>query len=140
MSFDQDVDSIKQKLRADIERREEELRTREKAHIAYLLTLADQLDEQIQSKRLSIEFEDEEDEPPCIAFYHNTTREHLASLWGEPEDKITFRAAPDEAIGEETDYFPGEVIFDSPEQMFDKIIDILKNGMATYEVVTDCID
>ena len=123
MSFDDDVDQARRQLLAvDGAPREAEF-----DELAVLQALLPVLHEKIQSRRLSFEFSDGEDEDDAvvIAVMHNETNEPLGYIMVELEEYV-FES-------EFSDYFD-DFVDEDAAGFVDRLYACLKTGLAGYEV------
>lgn len=131
MGFDDEVDELKKELlsgKLDPGQRQDAT-----------AKLCAKLKDTISTKRLVFAV-DSENEEPFITVKHSDTKEHLASIFVNEDSSITFQSpmAGDDGDGEEGEeeggYFPNYVEYYDEEEFFDDVPDILKHGLAEYEV------
>ncbi len=129
MSFDDEVDEVKREMQTaklDPEAR----RTSAKK-------LCERLKEQITSRRLDfVAAEDNGD--PIVEVKYKPSGELLASVYVNEDGSITFQAAgaSDEADDDDDDagYFPSYVEYMDEEEFLEDAYDMLKVGLAEYEI------
>jgi hypothetical protein len=131
MSFDDEVDELKKELlsgKLDLGQRKDAT-----------AKLCDKLKTTINTKRLVFAVDSESNEP-FITVKHSQTQEHLASIFVNEDSSITFQS-PMAGDGADSDddqddggYFPNYVEYYDEEEFFDDVPDILKHGVAEYEV------
>jgi hypothetical protein len=130
MSFDDEVDELKKELatgKLDPAQRQD-----------VTAKLCAKLKETVSSRRLEFAVDSENNEP-FIAVKHASTKEHLASVFVNEDSSITFQsptASEDEDLedDEEAGYFPNYVEYFDEEEFLDDVPDILKHGVAEYEL------
>jgi hypothetical protein len=129
MSFDDEVDEVKREMQTaklDPEAR----RTSAKK-------LCERLKEQINSRRLDF-VPGEDNGDPIVEVKYKPSSELLASVYVNEDGSITFQAAgaSDEADDEDDDagYFPSYVEYMDEEEFLEDAYDMLKVGLAEYEI------
>lgn len=131
MSFDDEVDELKKELavgKLDPTQRKDATGK-----------LAEKLKITLNTKRLEFTVDSENTEP-FIAIKHTGSKEHLASVFVNEDGSITFQSpmAADESDGDEEEedggYFPNYVEYYDEEEFLDDVPDILKHGIAEYEI------
>jgi hypothetical protein len=129
MSFDDEVDEVKREMQTaklDPEAR----RTSAKK-------LCERLKEQINSRRLDF-VPGEDNGDPIVEVKYKPAGELLASVYVNEDGSITFQAAgaSDEADDEDDDagYFPSYVEYMDEEEFLEDAYDMLKVGLAEYEI------
>jgi hypothetical protein len=130
MGFDDDVDALKQELQSS----KLDLADRQSA----TSRLCQRLKEKIDSKRLEFSVDPDEDEP-FIAIRHTQTNEQLAAIFVNEDSSITFQSSmpEDEVLEDEDqdgDYFPHYVEFFDENEFLEDATEILKLGLAEYEL------
>jgi hypothetical protein len=129
MSFDDEVDEVKREMRT--------AKLDPQARRESAAKLAERLKEQIASKRLDfILAEDNGD--PIVQIKYKPDGETLASVYVNEDGSITFQAAgaSDDAEDEDDDtgYFPSYVEYMDEEEFLEDAYDMLKVGIAEYEL------
>lgn len=130
MSFDDEVDELKKELatgKLDPSQRKE-----------VTAKLCAKLKETVQTRRLEFSVDSENSEP-FIAIKHTSTKEHLASVFVNEDSSITFQSptdSDDEDLEDDEDagYFPNYVEYFDEEEFLEDVPDILKHGVAEYEL------
>jgi hypothetical protein len=131
MSFDDEVDEVKREMR--INKLDPQAR-RDSAG-----KLAARLKEQIASKRLDFVLGDDNGDP-IVQIKYKSDNETLASVYVNEDGSITFQAAgaSDEADSDDDDddqgYFPSYVEYMDEEEFLEDAYDMLKVGIAEYEL------
>lgn len=132
MSFDDDIDQLKKDLLTDrmnpVERREA------------VAKLCETMKAKIATRRLEFRVESDDDEPG-VAIRHTGTGEDIASVFMNEDGSLTFQSAVADA-GEdvqsnedfEAGYFPPYAEFDNEDDFMSEIVQILKLGLAEYEL------
>ena len=118
MSFDDDVDALKQKFRD--ERMEPEqviVATRE---------FEDRLEERIKSERLKFEYEFDDEEGPRIAVLYAKAPFHIGTIVVQGNGSIAFLS--------DSEYFPPLVAYETEEEFFKEATEFLKEGLAGFEL------
>ncbi len=131
MSFDDEVDELKKELQTgklDPSQRKDAT-----------AKLSEKLKETIGSRRLMFSV-DAENSEPFVSIKHATTKEHLASVFINEDSSITFQSplAVEDAEADDDDedagYFPKYVEYYDEEEFLEDVPDILKHGVAEYEL------
>jgi hypothetical protein len=129
MSFDDEVDEVKREMQTaklDPEAR----RTSAKK-------LCERLKEQIASRRLDFVLGQDNGEP-TVEVKYKPSNEVLASVYVNEDGSITFQAAgaSDEADDDDDDagYFPSYVEYMDEDEFLEDAYDMLKVGLAEYEI------
>jgi hypothetical protein len=129
MSFDDEVDEVKREMRTaklDPQARRESAGK-----------LAERLREQVASKRLDFALA-EDNGDPIVQIKYKPDGDTLASVYVNEDGSITFQAAgaSDEADDEDDDvgYFPSYVEYMDEEEFLEDAYDMLKVGIAEYEL------
>lgn len=129
MSFDDEVDEVKREMQT--------AKLDPQARKETALKLCARLKEQINSKRL--EFVPSEDNgDPIVQIKYKPDHETLASVYVNEDGSITFQAAgaSDEAEDDDDDagYFPSYVEYMDEDEFLEDAYDMLKVGIAEYEL------
>ena len=133
MGFDEEVDQLKQELLLP--------KLNEAEQKAASSELATKLKDRLNSKRLDITFENVEGED-VIVISHAQTKERLALVSVSEDRSIVFQSAVsyDEElvsdIGDEG-YFPPYIEFFNEEEFLTEAPEMLKQGLAEYELDRD---
>jgi hypothetical protein len=131
MSFDDEVDELKKELQTgklDPAQRKDAT-----------TKLCEKLQETLATKRLTFTVDMENNEP-FIAIKHAASKEHLASVFMNEDSSITFQSPLAEEDGdgdddeEDAGYFPKYVEYYDEEEFLEDVPDILKHGVAEYEL------
>ncbi len=131
MSFDDEVDELKKELatgKLDPAQRQDAT-----------AKLCDKLKQTVNSRRLTFAVDGENNEP-FISIKHTSTKEHLASVFVNEDGSITFQSPLSSGDVESDDdeedagYFPNYVEYYDEEEFLDDAPDILKHGVAEYEL------
>lgn len=131
MSFDEQVDKLKEELRTN------QLEPAQRAEA--VATLVSKLQNKINSKRLEFAL----NEAPgsySLTVKHTGSKEDLAGITVNEDGSITFRAiATDEDVmdddeDEDLGYFPAYVEYFDEAEFLDDIPEVLKLGVAEYEL------
>jgi hypothetical protein len=130
MSFDEEVDELKRELATG--------KLDPSQRLEVTAKLCAKLKETVSSRRLDFSV-DAENTEPFIAIKHASTKEHLASVFVNEDSSITFQSATaseDEELedDDEAGYFPNYVEYFDEEEFLDDVPDILKHGVAEYEL------
>ncbi|RIA55106.1 hypothetical protein [Dichotomicrobium thermohalophilum] len=131
MSFDEQVDKLKEELRTN------QLEPAQRAEA--VATLVSKLQNKISSRRLEFAL----NETPgsySLTVKHTGTKEDLAAITVNEDGSITFRAiATDEDVMDDDDdedlgYFPAYVEYFDEAEFLEDIPEVLKLGVAEYEL------
>ncbi len=131
MSFDDEVDELKKELQTgklDPSQRKDAT-----------AKLSEKLKETVASRRLMFSV-DAENSEPFVSIKHATTKEHLASVFINEDSSITFQSplatedAESDDDEEDAGYFPKYVEYYDEEEFLEDVPDILKHGVAEYEL------
>jgi hypothetical protein len=129
MSFDDEVDEVKREMQTN--------KLDPQARRQSASKLAERLKEQIASKRLDFTLADDNGDP-IVQIKYKPDGETLASVYVNEDGSITFQAAgaPDDADDDEDDtgYFPSYVEYMDEEEFLEDAYDMLKVGVAEYEL------
>ncbi len=129
MSFDDEVDEVKREMQTN---KLDPAARRESAK-----KLAERLKEQIASKRLDFTL-GEDNGDPIVQIKYKPDGETLASVYVNEDGSITFQAAgaTEEADDDDDDtgYFPSYVEYMDEEEFLEDAYDMLKVGIAEYEL------
>jgi hypothetical protein len=129
MSFDDEVDEVKREMQT--------AKLDPEARRATAVKLCERLKEQISSKRLDFTLADASGDP-IVQVKYKPDSETLASVFVNDDGSITFQAAgaTDEAEEEDEDagYFPSYVEYIDEEEFLEDAYDMLKVGIAEYEL------
>ncbi|MEJ2228687.1 MAG: hypothetical protein P8Y67_10715 [Alphaproteobacteria bacterium] len=133
MGFDEEVDQLKQELLLPkLSEAEQKAATSE---------LADKLKKQLSSKRLGINFENV-DGDDTIVITHTQTQERLAYVSVSDDRSVVFQSSLSEddsttdALDDEG-YFPPYIEFYNEEEFLSEAPEMLKQGLAEYELDQD---
>jgi hypothetical protein len=129
MSFDEEVDEVKREMQT--------AKLDPAARRDTAAKLCERLKTSIDSRRIDfIVAEDNGD--PIVQIKYNKENELLASVYVNDDGSITFQAAgaTDEAEVEDEDagYFPSYVEYMDEEEFLEDAYDMLKVGLAEYEL------
>jgi hypothetical protein len=130
MSFDDEVDEVKREMQTaklDPEAR----RTSAKK-------LCERLKEQITSRRLDFVL-GEDNGDPIVDVKYKPSNDVLASVYVNEDGSITFQAAgatdaADDDDDDDAGYFPSYVEYMDEEEFLEDAYDMLKVGLAEYEI------
>jgi len=131
MSFDEQVDKLKEELRTN------QLEPAQRAEA--VATLVSKLQNKINSKRLEFAL-NEQSGSYSLTVKHTGSKEDLAAIAVNEDGSITFRAiATDEdAMNDDEDedlgYFPAYVEYFDEAEFLEDIPEVLKLGVAEYEL------
>lgn len=122
MSFDEEVDALKTALV------EEQTGGARRTRIDTLTDAKTKLEGEIASRRLEFALDDsgDTDDEPSLVVRHAATGDELGSVFAD-EDGLSFEA-------EEDDYFADLDTVSEVSAFVAKLYDVLKNGMAAYEL------
>lgn len=128
MGFDDEVDQLKRELQTP----KLDLGGRKEATSSLCTKIKDKL----QTKRLDFLFEDQDD--PAIVIRHAASKERLATVTVNEDGSITFQSAlPEDDIEEDYDdagYFPPYVEYYDEAEFLEEAPEMLKQGIAEYEL------
>jgi hypothetical protein len=125
MGFDDEIDQLKKELRTP----KLDLATRKKTTSDLCLKLRDKL------KTRRLEFSLEEEDEPTLVMTHTETDEQLGTVVVNSDGSLTFQSAlEDDNMYDDTGYFPSPEYFDNEQQFLEDIADLLKPGIAEYEL------
>jgi hypothetical protein len=129
MSFDDEVDEVKREMQTaklDPQARRESAKK-----------LAERLKEQVASRRLDFVLA-EDNGDPIVQIKYKPDGDALASVFVNEDGSITFQAAgaTDQAEDDDEDvgYFPSYVEYMDEEEFLEDAYDMLKVGVAEYEL------
>ncbi len=129
MSFDDEVDEVKREMQTN--------KLDPQARRESAVKLAERLKEQIASRRLDFAVGDDNGDP-TVQIKYKPDGETLASVYVNEDGSITFQAAgaTDDAEDEDEDvgYFPTYVEYMDEEEFLEDAYDMLKVGIAEYEL------
>jgi uncharacterized protein YkuJ len=129
MSFDEEVDEVKREMQTS--------KLDPAARKEAATKLVSRLKETINSKRLDFVL-GEENGDPVVSIKYKKENETLATVYVNEDGSITFQAAgaTDEAEDEDDDagYFPSYVEYMDEEEFIEDAYDMLKVGLAEYEL------
>jgi hypothetical protein len=131
MSFDEQVDKLKEELRTN------QLEPAQRAEV--VATLVSKLQNKINSKRLEFAL-NEQSGSYSLTVKHTGSKEDLAAIAVNEDGSITFRAiATDEDVmnddeDEDLGYFPAYVEYFDEAEFLEDIPEVLKLGVAEYEL------
>jgi hypothetical protein len=131
MSFDEQVDKLKEELRT------KQLEPAQRAEA--VATLVSKLQNKINSRRLEFAL-NEQPGSYSLTVKHTGSKEDLAAIAVNEDGSITFRAiATDEdAMNDDEDddlgYFPAYVEYFDEAEFLEDIPEVLKLGVAEYEL------
>lgn len=129
MSFDDEVDEVKREMQTA---KLDPAARRETA-----TKLAARLKEQINSRRLDFVVADDNGDP-IVQIKYKADNDALAAVYVNEDGSITFQAAgvSDETDDDEDDtgYFPSYVEYMDEEEFLEDAYDMLKVGLAEYEL------
>jgi hypothetical protein len=129
MGFDDEVDQLKRELQMP--------KLDAAGRKAATSTLAGKLKDKLQTKRLNISFEEIEGEP-AIVIAHTKLDERLAFATVNDDGSVTFQSSlAEEEVSEEVDdagYFPPYVEYYDADEFLEEAPDMLKQGIAEYEL------
>ena len=129
MSFDDEVDEVKREMQT--------AKLDPAARRATAAKLSERLKEQISSKRLDFVLSEEHGDP-IVQVKYKPDSETLASIFVNEDGSITFQAAgaTDEAEDDDEDagYFPSYVEYMDEDEFLEDAYDMLKVGLAEYEI------
>lgn len=121
MSFDDEVDAAREKLRAEVTRADEP----EFDELAALQALAPKLEAVIRSRRLAFAISDEDDEELSIAVLHAETDEELGHIFAE-DGEYVFESSLE-------DYFD-DFVDEDADGFVRRLAETLKADLPKYEV------
>ncbi len=130
MSFDDEVDEVKREMQTAKLDPEARRNSAQK--------LCERLKEQIASRRLDFALA-EDNGDPIVQVKYKPGDETLASVYVNEDGSITFQAAgaTDEASDDDDDdtgYFPSYVEYMDEDEFLEDAYDMLKVGLAEYEI------
>jgi hypothetical protein len=129
MGFDDEVDQLKRELQMP--------KLDAAGRKAATSALCEKLKDKLQTKRLSLTF-DEIDGEPVIVLSHAKLSERLAFATVNDDGSVTFQStlADDEAgeDAEDAGYFPPYVEYYDADEFLEEAPDMLKQGVAEYEL------
>jgi hypothetical protein len=131
MSFDEEVDEVKREMQT--------AKLDPAARKDTAAKLCTKLKDSINSKRLDFT-QAEENGDPVIQIKYKKDNDTLATVYVNEDGSITFQAAgaSDEVAAEEEDedagYFPSYVEYMDEEEFLEDAYDMLKVGLAEYEL------
>jgi hypothetical protein len=129
MSFDDEVDEVKREMQT--------AKLDPEARRATANKLCERLKEQISSRRLEFALAEDHGDP-IVQIKYKPDSEILASVYVNEDGSITFQAAgaTDEAEEEDEDagYFPSYVEYMDEDEFLEDAYDMLKVGIAEYEL------
>ena len=129
MSFDEEVDEVKREMQSA--KLDPEARRKAAAK------LCERLKEQIASRRLDFA-SGEDNGDPIVQVKYKPGGETLASVYVNEDGSITFQAAGASGEAEEEDedtgYFPSYVEYMDEDEFLEDAYDMLKVGIAEYEL------
>jgi hypothetical protein len=133
MGFDEEVDKLKQELLLP--------KLNEAEQKAASSELAKKLKDQLNSKRLDITFENVEGKD-TIVITHSQTKERLAFASVSDDRSVVFQSAlsfDEEGTDDISDegYFPPYIEFFNAEEFLTDAPEMLKQGLADYEIDLD---
>ena len=118
MSFDDDVDEMKQKF----------LKNRLEPEQIIIATKAfeDKLALEIQTKRLKFEYEFDDEEGPRVAVLYATAPFHVGTVFIQGSGAVGFAS--------ESEYFPPLVAYENEDDFFKEAKEFLVEGLAAFEL------
>lgn len=129
MSFDDEVDEVKREMQT--------AKLDPEARRNSALKLCERLKEQISSRRLDFTA-GEDNGDPIVEVKYKPSNDTLASVYVNEDGSITFQAAgaSDEADDDDDDsgYFPSYVEYMDEDEFLEDAYDMLKVGLAEYEL------
>ncbi len=129
MSFDDEVDEVKREMQTA--KLDPEARRQTAAK------LCERLKEQISSRRLDFVLAVENGDP-IVQVKYKPDSETLASVYVNEDGSITFQAAGATEVADEDDedagYFPSYVEYMDEDEFLEDAFDMLKVGIAEYEL------
>ncbi len=130
MSFDDEVDEVKREMQT--------AKLDPAARRDTATKLAARLKEQINSRRLDFVVADDKGDP-IVQIKYKPDNDTLAAVYINEDGSITFQAAgaSDESADDEEDdtgYFPSYVEYMDEEEFLEDAYDMLKVGLAEYEL------
>jgi hypothetical protein len=129
MSFDDEVDEVKREMQTN--------KLDPQARRQSAAKLAERLKEQIASKRLDFTL-GEDNGDPIVQIKYKPDSETLASVYVNEDGSITFQAAgatdDSDDDDDDTGYFPSYVEYMDEEEFLEDAYDMLKVGVAEYEL------
>jgi hypothetical protein len=133
MGFDEEVDQLKQELLLP--------KLNEAEQKAASSELVAKLRDKLNSKRLDISFENVEGED-TVVITHAQTKERLALVSVSEDRSIVFQSAisyDEELVNDISDegYFPPYIEFFNEEEFLSEAPEMLKQGLAEYELDRD---
>ena len=133
MGFDEEVDQLKQELLLP--------KLNEAEQKAASSELTTKLKDRLNSKRLDITFKNVEGED-VIVISHAQTKERLALVSVSEDRSIVFQSAvsyDEELVNDISDegYFPPYIEFFNEEEFLTEAPEMLKQGLAEYELDRD---
>ncbi len=130
MGFDEEVDKLKQELLLPkLNKAEQKAATSE---------LTTRLKDKLESKRLEITFENV-DGDDVLVITHAQTKERLAYVSVDEDRSVVFQSALsfDEEVTDDVSdegYFPPYLEFFNTEEFLNEVPEMLKPGLAEYEL------
>ena len=129
MSFDDEVDEVKREMQT--------AKLDPQARRQTAANLCERLKEQISSRRLDFVL-GEDNGDPIVQVRYKPDRETLASVYVNEDGSITFQAAGASGEAEDEDedagYFPSYVEYMDEDEFLEDAYDMLKVGIAEYEL------
>ncbi len=129
MSFDDEVDEVKREMQT--------AKLDPEARRNSALKLCERLKEQISSRRLDFTV-GEDNGDPIVEVKYKPSSDTLASVYVNEDGSITFQAAGASGEADDDDddsgYFPSYVEYMDEDEFLEDAYDMLKVGLAEYEL------
>jgi hypothetical protein len=129
MSFDDEVDEVKREMQT--------AKLDPEARRNSALKLCERLKEQVASKRLDF-VAGQDNGDPIVEVKYKPSSETLASVYVNEDGSITFQAAGATDVADDDDddsgYFPSYVEYMDEDEFLEDAYDMLKVGLAEYEL------
>ena len=129
MSFDDEVDEVKREMQT--------AKLDPEARRNSALKLCERLKEQISSRRLDYTV-GEDNGDPIVEVKYKPSSDTLASVYVNEDGSITFQAAGASGEADDDDddsgYFPSYVEYMDEDEFLEDAYDMLKVGLAEYEL------
>ena len=118
MSFDDEVDELKNRFLAD--------RMEPEEIIVATRAFEDKLELEIKSKRLKFDYEFDDEEGPRVSILYATAPFHIGTVFVQGNGHIAFAS--------ESEYFPPLVAYDNEDEFFKEAKEFLAEGLAAFEL------
>ncbi len=118
MSFDDTVDDLKKKFRAN--------RIEPEQIIVATKALEDKLAQKINSKRLTFEYAFDDEEGPRVEVLYATAPFHIGTVFMQGNGTIAFTS--------QSEYFPPILAYEEEKEFFKDAKEFLAEGLAAFEL------